>query len=80
MLAIAITTFFILALIGAFFVIFMMFVGYGARIASVVRDGFNRNAPNTSATSAPYRLRLIKSRQLFAQHRTLRPTPIHAAA
>ena len=80
MLAFAIAAFFSLSLVGALFIIGMMFYGYKERIKQIILDGLNRNSAGPVVTPNPYRHRMIRPRQMVQQHRTLQPAQLRAAA
>ncbi len=80
MLAIAISTFFALALFGSIAVIAMMFVQYRDRISAVIQNEFNGQRPVTVIQPTACRHRKVKTPQSMTPHRSLQPAPLRAAA
>lgn len=78
MLSIAISSFFVLALLGAVAVIMMMFFQYRDRIAGVIQAELQTN--RAAAPSSAYRHRIVRTPQHLTQHRSLQPVPLRAAA
>ena len=80
MLSIAISSFFLLALSGAVAVIATMFSRYRDRIASVIQSELRADHAEAAAPSSAYHHRIVRTPQLPARHRSLRPVPLRAAA
>lgn len=80
MLAIAISTFFALAFLGAVTIIGMMFFHYWGRITCVIQNELRLNSSEAICPSVAYRHRTVKAPQLMTQHRSLQPAPLRAAA
>lgn len=80
MLAIAISTFFVLAFLGSATVIAMMFGQYRDRIAEVIQSGLDSNHPATAIQHMTYRQRTLKTPQPMTRYCPLQPAPLRAAA
>ncbi len=80
MLALAITTFFILALFGASAVIGTMFWQYRSKIESVVSQGLGVDKPASAQRITHASYRPVRTRQIMNRHRNLQPAALRAAA
>ncbi|ASK88067.1 hypothetical protein SPHFLASMR4Y_01302 [Sphingorhabdus sp. SMR4y] len=80
MLAIAISTFFVLAFLGSATVIAMMFAQYRDRIAEVIQGGLDGTHPATGIQHMTCRQRTVRMPQPMTRHCPRQPAPLRAAA
>ncbi|WP_159640949.1 hypothetical protein [Sphingorhabdus sp. 109] len=80
MLAIAISTFFALAFLGAVAVIAMMFSQYRGRISRVIQSEFRGKRPATVIRTTICHQCSVKAPQPTLRHSPIRPVPLRAAA
>lgn len=84
MLTFAITSLFALSLFGALSVIGYMFVTYRGKIASVIRQGLELPAAETSTITSACKVRVTSTRvsgmPVRVQNRSPRPAPLAVAA
>jgi hypothetical protein len=80
MLAIAISTFFLIAFLASATVIAMMFFQYRGKISAALHNGLAPEQKHSAVLSAQQRKHSGKAPQLMLQHRSRQPVPLRAAA